>query len=96
MLVCLQDQRNQLDEKMMQNVRAARKDADILLAIVDVSDRPEEALDLLQLSNARMEMLPLCVVRDAEKTLSCTVLLQASGHWIRMYFTMFGSRHACA
>ena len=40
-----QDQKNQLDEKMMQNVRAARKDADILLAIVDVSDRPEEAME---------------------------------------------------
>ena len=42
------NQRDELEERMMTAVQQAIKDADILLAIVDVTDRPEEALDMLQ------------------------------------------------
>ena len=42
------NQRDELEERMMTAVGQAIKDADILLAIVDATDRPQEALDMLQ------------------------------------------------
>ena len=41
-------QKDELEERMMTAVQQAIKDADILLAIVDATDRPNEALDMLQ------------------------------------------------
>ena len=41
-------QKDELEERMMVAVGQAIKDADILLAIVDATDRPQEALDMLQ------------------------------------------------
>lgn len=62
----VQEERNQLDGKMMQNVRSARRDADILLALVDASDDPEQGLDLLQLSSDHStSRLPVGVVCTA-------------------------------
>lgn len=42
-----QTQRNKLDERMMQNVRQARREADAVLAIVDASAQPRAALKVL-------------------------------------------------
>ncbi|KAL4443751.1 hypothetical protein ABPG75_011488 [Micractinium tetrahymenae] len=42
------DRRNRLEEKMMAAVQQAVKDADCLLAIVDASHKPEEALAMIQ------------------------------------------------
>lgn len=42
------DKRNKLEEKMMAAVQQAVKDSDCLLAIVDASHRPEEALAMIQ------------------------------------------------
>lgn len=42
------NQRDELEERMMNAVGQAIKDADILLAIVDATDRPQEALEMLQ------------------------------------------------
>ncbi|KAK9814006.1 hypothetical protein WJX73_008810 [Symbiochloris irregularis] len=63
----MREERNQLDGKMMQNVRSARRDADILLALVDASDEPEQGLDLLQLSSDQStSSLPVAVVLNKE------------------------------
>lgn len=42
------DKRNKLEERMMASVSEAVKDADALLAIVDASHAPEEALQMIQ------------------------------------------------
>lgn len=60
----LQEERNELDKKMMQNVRTARRDADVLLAIIDADNRPEEALHLLNLRADQPGLAPMCVVRS--------------------------------
>ena len=44
----IQDQRNRLEQRMMRAVKSAIRDADALLAIIDASDRPEEALAMVQ------------------------------------------------
>jgi GTPase Era involved in 16S rRNA processing len=44
----VQTQRNALDERMMHNVRQARREADAVLALVDAASHPRAALtDLL-------------------------------------------------
>lgn len=60
-VVCEQEPLNMLDQRMMQNVRQATKDADAVLAIVDANDRPEAALPLLQ-PYLRKGSVPLAVV----------------------------------
>ena len=49
---------------MMQNVRAARQDADVLLALVDASERPKENLELLQLTPGQSASPATCVVSN--------------------------------
>eukprot|EP00890_Picochlorum_soloecismus_P004809 jgi/Picsp_1/5329/NSC_02690-R1_gtp-binding protein era len=41
-------QRDELEERMMAAVNQAIQDADALIAIVDVTDRPQEALEMIQ------------------------------------------------
>ena len=55
-----QEERNQLDEQMMRAVRRATRDAEAVLFLVDMGDRPEQALSLLQPYCARG--LPVAVV----------------------------------
>jgi GTPase Era involved in 16S rRNA processing len=56
-----QEPLNMLDQRMMQNVRQATKDADAVLVIVDANDRPEEALPMLQ-PYCRKGSVPLAVI----------------------------------
>lgn len=42
------NQKDELEERMMAAVTQAIKDADVLIAIVDVGDRPEQALEMIQ------------------------------------------------
>ena len=56
---------------MMQSVKAARRDADALLVIVDVSDSPKNALDLLQLSNERESNSHATCVVSTQLLLNC-------------------------
>ena len=54
----------------MSNVRSAQRDADILLALVDSSDEPEQGLDLLQLSSdqttSSLQVGVVCVASATE------------------------------
>ena len=54
-------QRDELEEKMMASVTQAIQDADALIAIVDVTDRPEQALEMIQ-PGADWEGPPMVVV----------------------------------
>ena len=56
-----QTQRNKLDERMMQNVRQARREADAVLALVDASAQPRAALKVLLPAEGRPGP-PLAVV----------------------------------
>ena len=56
-----QAQRNKLDERMMQNVRQARREADAVLAIVDAAAQPRAALKVLLPAEGRPGP-PLAVV----------------------------------
>ena len=56
-----QTHRNKLDERMMQNVRQARREADAVLAIVDASAQPRAALKVLLPAEGRPGP-PLAVV----------------------------------
>lgn len=61
----VQTQRNKLDSKMMRSVWKAARDADAILAIVDSSAKPKEALEslnqiLFEAKEARM--LPIALV----------------------------------
>ena len=58
-----------MDQRMMQNVRQATKDADAVLAIVDGNDRAEEALPLLA-PYCRKGSVPLAVVLNKVLTLA--------------------------
>ncbi len=42
------NQKDELEERMMAAVTQAIKDADILIAIIDAGDRPEQALEMIQ------------------------------------------------
>jgi GTP-binding protein Era len=42
------NQKDELEERMMAAVTQAIKDADVLIAIIDVGDRPEQALEMIQ------------------------------------------------
>lgn len=44
----ISNQKDELEERMMASVTQAIKDADVLIAIVDVTDRPEQALEMIQ------------------------------------------------
>ncbi|CAL8460565.1 g94 [Coccomyxa elongata] len=66
---------NMLDQRMMQNVRQATKDADAVLAIVDANDRPEAALPLLQ-PYLRKGSVPLAVVLNKVDLLTSLKLRQ--------------------
>ncbi len=57
----LQEDRSKLDERMMQSVKRASKDADAMLVIVDASDRPAQALTFLA-STFEEAAVPLAVV----------------------------------
>ena len=57
----LQEDRSKLDERMMQSVKRASKDADAMLVIVDASDRPAQALTFLA-STFEEASVPLAVV----------------------------------
>eukprot|EP00884_Botryococcus_braunii_P000851 jgi/Botrbrau1/10767/Bobra.180_2s0031.2 len=53
-LICLdtpgimQAEKNKLDETMMRSVKRATRDADVILALVDASNSPEEALEYME------------------------------------------------
>ncbi|EIE25333.1 GTP-binding protein Era [Coccomyxa subellipsoidea C-169] len=66
---------NMLDQRMMQNVRQATKDADAVLAIVDGNDRAEEALPLLA-PYCRKGSVPLAVVLNKVDLLTALRLRQ--------------------
>lgn len=42
------NQKDELEERMMSAVAQAIKDADVIISIVDVTDRPEQALEMIQ------------------------------------------------
>lgn len=45
----IKERKNRLDDRMMSNVEQAVKDADALLVIVDANDKPQEALQFLEM-----------------------------------------------
>lgn len=53
----IRDQRNKLEQRMMRAVKMAIRDADALLAIIDASDRPEEALEMVQASGSAGDLI---------------------------------------
>lgn len=59
----ISDKRNKLEERMMASVQEAVKDADALLAIVDVSNQPREALQMIQ-PGEDWRGPPMAVVRE--------------------------------
>ena len=78
----IDDRRNALEQRMMGAVDQAVKDADALLAIVDVSSRhPEAALDMLQ-PGPDWKGPPLAVLLN-----KCDLLhpddVERMGHWFR-------------
>ena len=66
----MQSRTNELDTKMMGSVAAARRDADALLAIVDVGRTPEAAAEELQLTAVEKPGLPTALVRLAVRWLA--------------------------
>ena len=66
-----QEDRSKLDERMMQSVKRASKDADAMLVIVDASDRPAQALTFLA-STFEEAAVPLAVVLNKARILSNT------------------------
>lgn len=77
----LREERNELDKKMMQNVRTARRDADVLLAIIDADNRPEEALHLLNLRADQPGLAPMCVVLNKVDLLRDSARVQQLQEW---------------
>ncbi len=57
----LQEDRSKLDERMMQSVKRASRDADAMLVIIDASDRPAQTLTFLA-STFEDAAVPLAVV----------------------------------
>ena len=86
--VCEQEPLNMLDQRMMQNVRQATKDADAVLVIVDANDRPEEALPMLQ-PYCRKGSVPLAVIlnkvihreKQCQDMLCCQAFLQCTSQF---------------
>ncbi len=56
-----QEDRSKLDERMMQSVKRASRDADAMLVIIDASDRPEQTLTFLD-STFKEATVPTAVI----------------------------------
>ena len=56
-----QEDRSKLDERMMQSVKRASRDADAMLVIIDASDRPERTLTFLD-STFKEATVPTAVI----------------------------------
>ena len=58
MLAESQDERNQLDSRMMHSIRQATQDADAILLLVDAAAQPQRTLEELQRVNAEHIGMP--------------------------------------
>ncbi|KAI3428232.1 hypothetical protein D9Q98_006612 [Chlorella vulgaris] len=77
------DKRNKLEDKMMAAVQQAVKDADCLLAIIDASHKPEEALAMVQ-PGPQWKGPPMAILLNKTDLLSAEELAVLEA-WFKQY-----------